>query len=164
MAIVTITYLEMRSKTDIRSKPCPDPLFRVEEAVVKQWEYNRFLYSLVGGPWQWNEKLVWDEELWRSYAESPFLRTFSALYQGSPAGYFELHSEGKDVEISYFGLAPKFIGKGLGGYLLSCALEEAWKSMPERVWVHTCDRDHPSALVNYQARGLKIYKVEHIPL
>jgi hypothetical protein len=28
------------------------------------------------------------------------------------------------------------------------------------VWVHTCNRDHPQALANYQARGMVIYKVE----
>ena len=31
---------------------------------------------------------------------------------------------------------------------------------PRRVWVHTCDLDHPNALVNYQARGFSVYKVE----
>jgi hypothetical protein len=29
-----------------------------------------------------------------------------------------------------------------------------------RVWVHTCTRDHPGALANYQARGMVIYKQE----
>ena len=31
---------------------------------------------------------------------------------------------------------------------------------PSRVWVHTCNRDHPQALANYQARGMIVYKVE----
>jgi hypothetical protein len=31
---------------------------------------------------------------------------------------------------------------------------------PTRVWVHTCTLDHPAALANYQARGMKIYYVE----
>jgi hypothetical protein len=48
----------------------------------------------------------------------------------------------------------------LGGALLSRALEDAWQMEPRRVWVHTCTLDHPAALANYQARGMKIYRSE----
>jgi len=70
--------------------------------------------------------------------------------------------ETEDVEIAYFGLLPEYIGRGLGGALLASAIENAWawSPTPSRVWVHTCNRDHPNALANYQARGFKIYKVE----
>ena len=66
------------------------------------------------------------------------------------------------VEIAYFGLLPEFIGRGLGGALLTSAIEEAWRtsSSVSRVWVHTCTLDHPGALGNYQARGMVIYKQE----
>jgi GNAT superfamily N-acetyltransferase len=66
------------------------------------------------------------------------------------------------VEIAYFGLLPEFIGRRLGGALLTNAIDNAWSWSPTpiRVWVHTCNRDHPGALANYQARGFKIYKVE----
>jgi hypothetical protein len=48
--------------------------------------------------------------------------------------------------------------------LLTSAIEEAWRILPpvSRVWVHTCNLDHPSALANYQARGMAIYKKETI--
>jgi hypothetical protein len=48
----------------------------------------------------------------------------------------------------------------LGGALLTTAIEEAWRMSPSLVWVHTCNRDHPQALTNYQARGMVVYKVE----
>lgn len=51
-----------------------------------------------------------------------------------------------------------FIGKGYGGHLLSDCIEQAWLWGAKRVWVHTCDLDHSSALKNYQARGLRLYK------
>lgn len=165
MAIVTVTYLQMLSREAVRSRPCPDPHLEIRETTIKQWQFNRFLYMLVGGDWGWVDKLIWDDAEWKAYAEADSLRTFALYYDGSPAGYFELNSEiDRQVEIAYFGLAPKFIGKGMGGYLLSCALLTAWETNPDRVWVHTCSKDHPAALVNYQARGLQIYKVEHIPL
>lgn len=37
------------------------------------------------------------------------------------------------------------------------ALAWAWPGTT-RVWVHICSLDHPSALANYQARGLQIYR------
>jgi GNAT superfamily N-acetyltransferase len=57
-------------------------------------------------------------------------------------------------------LLPEFIGRGLGGALLTSAIDEAWRLSPKRVWVHTCTLDHPQALANYQARGMVVYKVE----
>jgi GNAT superfamily N-acetyltransferase len=160
MASVKITYLEMQTPDQLRAKLSNDPRFRVLEATVKQWQLNRFLYDLVGSNWTWHDKLPWSEHQWKQYAESNDVKTFVAYYDGSPAGYFELKSENGDVEIAYFGLAPRFIGLGLGGTLLTSALEHAWQMRPGRVWVHTCTLDHPSALKNYQARGMVIYKVE----
>jgi GNAT superfamily N-acetyltransferase len=80
---------------------------------------------------------------------------------GTPAGYFELERQAKgNVEIAYFGLLPGFIGKGLGAYLLTFATRRAWDMGAARVWVHTCDLDHPRTLANYQARGFRIFHVE----
>ena len=79
------------------------------------------------------------------------------------AGYYELRWDNEGgIEIAYFGLLPGWIGRGLGGALLTSAIEEAWRidTNPSRVWVHTCNRDHPQALANYQARGMIVYKVE----
>jgi GNAT superfamily N-acetyltransferase len=53
---------------------------------------------------------------------------------------------------------PRFIGRGLGGWLLTAAIERAWQMGAARVWVHTCSFDHPGALANYQARGMKLFK------
>jgi GNAT superfamily N-acetyltransferase len=92
------------------------------------------------------------------------LRTFVAYVDGSPAGYFELLPDGEGgIEIVYFGLLPSFVGRGLGGHLLTTALEEAWRMDPTRVWVHTCSLDHPAALKNYQARGMDLYRTEQKP-
>ena len=158
---VLVTYLEMHSAAELRPKRCSDPAFQVQEARIKQWPVNRFFYSFVGGPWAWWEKLSWSDEQWRAYAENDRLRTWIATYAGSPAGYFELRRDEADgIEINYFGLAPAFLGRGLGGPLLTIALEEAWATQPKRVWVHTCTLGHPAALANYQARGMKIYRTE----
>jgi GNAT superfamily N-acetyltransferase len=162
---VTITYLEMRSAQELRPKPCSDPRFWVKEATIKQWEFNRFLYLLVGRDWAWNDKRSWTEQQWQSYAEADRLRTFVAYYDGSVAGYYETRADDSSgIEIAIFGLAPHFIGKGFGAALLTHALEAAWRAKPARVWLHTCTLDHPAALHNYQARGMKTYKVEAVDI
>ena len=161
MSLVTTTYLEMRSLDELCPKRCDDERFWIGECTVKQWEFNRFLYLTVGAPWAWNDKRSWTDEQWREYAESVLLRTFAAFHDGSPTGYYELHrGEGPEIEFAYFGLFPAFCGRGLGGALLTSALEEAWRLKPSRVWVHTCTLDHPAALQNYLARGMKVYRTE----
>ncbi len=133
----------------------------IKEAVIKQWEFNRFLYLLVGRDWAWNDKKNWTDDQWRAYAETEGLRTFVAFHDGAVAGYFEMRRDNVNgVEIAIFGLTPKFIGRGFGGVMLTSALEEAWRMAPSRVWLHTCSLDHPAALGNYQARGMRVYRVE----
>ena len=89
----------------------------------------------------------------------------------TPAGYFELEKQRDTrntqeagvststdaVELVYFGVLPPFIGRGVGGALLTEAIRRAWALGPQRVWVHTCTLDHPAALPNYQKRGFRIY-------
>lgn len=159
MSPVTITYLEMRDRSQLRPKTTSDPRFRVVEATENDGEFNRSLYILVGETWAWQDKLVWSPEQWNSYAESENLKTFVAYFDEAIAGYFELLIHEQNVEIKYFGLTPDFIGKGLGGVLLTKAIEAAWQLNPSRVWVHTCTLDHPAALQNYLSRGMIVYEV-----
>lgn len=158
--IITM-YLEMNSQSEFIEKFNSNGL-EIVEAELKEYKFNHYLYSLVGEIWNWTDKLVLTRQQWKKYAESSNLRTWVAYYKGSIAGYFELNNDSEfNVEIAHFGLSPNFIGKGFGGYLLSCAIKFAWqKCNAKRVWVHTCTLDHPNALKNYQSCGLKIYLVE----
>lgn len=158
MTEVTVWYLDQTSPDQLRRSPDPGGI-RVEETVVPQYLFNRFLYQLVGGPWHWTDKLSWTDEQWKQYAERDTLRTWAAWVDGSPAGYFELEKRGDgSVEICYFGLAEPFVGRGLGGFLLTRAVEEAWAWHASRVTVNTCSLDHPAALANYRARGFELYR------
>jgi GNAT superfamily N-acetyltransferase len=154
----------MRSPEQLRPKRAR-VVFEVREQVERDWRFNRDLYFRVGEQWEWIDKQPWTDGQWKQYASAAELRTFAAYYDDELAGYYELRCDGVcGVEIAYFGLLPEFIGRGLGGALLTSAIEEAWRRRggvtPDRVWVHTCNRDHPQALANYQTRGMVIYKVE----
>ena len=158
------TYLEMRSRDQLRPKRA-DARFQVREKRNRDWRFNRDLYLRVGQQWDWIDKRPWTDDQWKEYAAAPELCTFAGYYDDALAGYYELRRDRDGgVEIAYFGLLPEFIGRGLGGALLTSAIEEAWARrggiVPTRVWVHTCNRDHPQALANYQARGMIVYKVE----
>ncbi len=138
-----------------------DSNMQLQEVVHPQAAFNRFLYQLVGAGYQWVDRLVWSEEEWQALVSDPNLRTWVAYFGGAIAGYFELRREHNSIEILYFGLSPEFIGQGLGGVLLQKAIECAWGwAGAERVWLHTCSKDHPRALSNYQARGFSLYATE----
>jgi GNAT superfamily N-acetyltransferase len=163
MTPIVTTYLEMRSPDQLRAKRSADERVQIREKKERDWRFNRDLYLAVGEMWSWSDKRAWSDEQWKEYGLAPELRTFGAYYDNSLAGYYELRRDDKGgVEIAYFGLLPEFIGRGLGGALLTNAIEEAWRMSPPvtRVWVHTCTLDHTSALANYQARGMVIYKQE----
>jgi GNAT superfamily N-acetyltransferase len=158
------TYLEMRSPDGLRAKRCADAQFQIREQTQRDWRFNRDLYLRVGERWDWIDKRPWTDAQWKEYAAAPELRTFAAYLSDVLAGYYELRCDtGGGVEIAYFGLLPEFIGRGLGGPLLTSAVEQAWRMSAKRVWVHTCNRDHPKALANYRARGMLVYKVEEEP-
>ncbi|MGH8461915.1 MAG: GNAT family N-acetyltransferase [Stenotrophobium sp.] len=161
---VTTWYLETRSPQELRPARVPDPAPLIMHAQMPLPALNRFLYSAVGGDWHWTDRLGWSHARWLQYLDRPQLQTWVMHTCGTPAGYVELEAQaGGDVELAYFGLLPQFIGKGLGGHLLSVAIRRAWEMHAvKRVWVHTCTLDGPQALTNYQARGMVIYKSETV--
>ena len=160
------TYLEMLSPEQLRPKRCADGRLQIRERAEGDWRFNRDLYFAVGADWAWTDKRGWTDEQWQEYGLAPESRTFGGYCGEALAAYYELRRDGEGgIEIAYFGLLPAFVGKGLGGALLTDAIEQAWRTTPavNRVWVHTCTRDHPRALANYQARGMVICRVEEEP-
>jgi GNAT superfamily N-acetyltransferase len=161
MNTVTTYYLEMLAPASLQQKVDANGLI-VKEILNRDYQLNKSLYQLVGKEWLWTDKLCWSDAQWQNYVASDNLRTWVAYLDAELAGYFELlRQENGNVEIIYFGLCHDFIGKKLGGFLLSAAISSAWNWQgTKRVWVHTCTLDHPAALQNYLARGMTLYKEE----
>ena len=154
---VTTFYLEMLTPAGLKPGKVTD--LSILEAPVPCPELNRFLYTAVGANWYWCDRLTWTYQAWLTHLNQETVRTWVGYSMGNPAGYFELEQHrDRSVEILTFGLLPQFIGRGYGGHLLTAALQTAWAMAPERVWVHTCSLDGPTALKNYQARGMTIYQ------
>lgn len=163
---VTTWYLQTTDPGELRpSRPPLEPV-PIVRAELPCPEFNRFLYTAVGGAWHWTDRLSWDWQRWYDWLDRPAVETWVAYRRGTPAGYFELEGQpDADVEIAYLGLLPDALGIGIGGHLLTEAIVRGWsladrhpaRTPTRRVWVHTCSLDGKTALLNYQARGLRVY-------
>lgn len=157
---VTVYYLETVTPDALRPKKAP-PAVHVCRVEIPSPELNHFFYTWVGGAWLWYERLAWSRARWLACLQQPGYETWVAYERGTPAGYFELERwQDGSINIAYFGLLPSFMGRGIGGYLLTCAIERSWAAGATRVCVNTCTLDHPSALANYTARGMRLYREE----
>jgi ribosomal protein S18 acetylase RimI-like enzyme len=153
------TYLELRSLGDLKAARPPSEHVELRHRAPIQAADYLALYTLVGERWLWRDRLAWSDEELQRYLESPDVHVWSAHVHGHTAGYFELkrHPD-RIVEVMYFGLAPAFIGRGIGGWLLARTAEEAFALDAARVILNTCTLDAPQALPNYLARGFTIVR------
>ena len=155
------TYLEMTAPGALRPRRRPDGNVGVARREPCEAEFWRYLYTTVGAGYQWLDRLPWTEAEASAYLADPAVSLWVLTVDDAVAGYYELRREDDaSVEIVYFGLLPEFTGRGLGGYLLTDAVERAWASGARRVWLHTCSFDHPFAIQNYLDRGFTVFKTE----
>jgi ribosomal protein S18 acetylase RimI-like enzyme len=126
-------------------------------------DHYRALHRLVGEPWLWWERRAMGDAALGAILADPGIEV-RYIYVGSEiAGFSELDGRrAGEVELAYFGVAPAFIQAGLGRYLLQETLVAAWASKPRRVWLHTCDHDHPKAFAFYIRAGFRPYRTEHV--
>jgi ribosomal protein S18 acetylase RimI-like enzyme len=153
-----ITYLlEMSDRAQLRPRRVDMPELEVKQVEIACPELNWFLHQAVGAAFCWGGREDWDEQRWTEYVDRPQFETWVACVSGTPAGYFELElQEDGSVRIECFGLLPSFFGKGLGGHLLTVAVERGWEKGAARVWLTTCSHDHDHALKNYLSRGFQL--------
>jgi GNAT superfamily N-acetyltransferase len=161
---VVRTYLELTDPVALRGVPFTNPRAHVRSLAPHAVGEYRRLYRDVGERWHWHDRLAWSDDQLAVYLASPDVTVSELLVQDESAGFFELRRHATDVEIAYFGLMPQFIGRGLGGALLTRAVEDAWAMGASRVWLHTCTLDSPHALPNYRARGFQEFKSERLAI
>jgi GNAT superfamily N-acetyltransferase len=162
---VTRTYLEICSPGELLPAREPSVRPRLERVGGCPTSFWRYLYTEVGRSYHWTDRLSWTDADIAEYLAAPDVTLHVLYIEHAPAGYYELrrHSDGS-VEIAYFGLLPEYTGRGLGGWMLTRAVEDAWQRGASRVWLHTCTLDHPSALPNYKRRGFREFKRETFEL
>lgn len=150
---VTVTHLIHEGPApDVRPTPDGVRIVRVDDDLVAS---SARMYAAVGAQWNWVDRGAWSAEQWQAWVDRPGFSHWLLFHHDECAGYAELIApEPGSVQIAFFGLLPEFVGRGLGAWWLEYVLDLAWQQAgAERVIVHTCELDHPSALPNYRARG-----------
>jgi len=154
-----VTSLEMRNKPSLRALPATD--LRLERWPNPTADKYRTLYRRIGEPWLWFSRLTLDDAELCRIIHDPKVRIWAVIDQrGVELGIVELDfRESGQCEIAFFGLVPELTGKGHGKWLMAMALQFGWSEPGvERIWVHTCTLDAPSALNFYINSGFTPYQ------
>ena len=159
-------YLEINSLKDLKegNKPSEDYSLSLIDPI--NFQLNKFFYKEIGKKHSWTDRLVWNDKKWIDYLENSSVNTYILKRNNELIGFFEqiFDKDKLDCEIAYFGILEEYIGKKLGGYLLSEAIKISFNIGSKRIWVHTCSLDHKNALQNYLSRGMKVFKSETLNL
>jgi len=155
-------YLEIKSIKDLKESFKPSGNYLLEIVDKRDFQLNRFFYKQIGKKYRWIDRLNWNDLDWFKYVSNEKLITFILKKDNDLVGFFELiYSKDKnDGEIAYLGILEEYIGKKIGGYLLSEAIKKCFSLGLKRIWLHTCSLDHKNALKNYLSRGMNIFKSE----
>jgi GNAT superfamily N-acetyltransferase len=154
---VTRTYLQLLNKPGLDFN-FPDKHTTIVPLIYPSVEYYLYLYNAVGSDLNWVDRNLLPKKELKEIISSSKVAIYVMYYQGHPAGYSELYKETKEnIELAYFGLLPNYRGKGLGKYLLNFTIEKAFTNYPRRLWLHTCNLDHPYAINNYIRRGFQVF-------
>lgn len=169
---LVITYLQMTVPSQFRPAYLnyPDGI-KLMCMDIPDVAFYRFLYTTVGKPWGWRDRLSYSDGEIESTLLTPGTSVHVLYVDGVPAGYIELvkRKEGPSgrfysTQIVYFGLRETYFGRGLGKHLLSHGIAYAWNKGTQRLWIYTTNLDSPYALDNCLKRGFRIYRIEKEPM
>ncbi len=155
---VEVTFLRMDRRPDGPAPVLPADA-RVERLARPTVPFYRFLYDTVGGEYLWwFRRTVPDAQLGALLA-GPGVSVHVLYRGGEPGGFFELERRANGtINLSYFGLLPHAVGRGVGAAFLRHAIDLCWAEGCAGLTVNTCTADHPRALPNYLAAGFVAFR------
>ncbi len=154
-AAVTVTFMRMD-----RPPSAPAPALPARSSLIKvnrcTVPFYRYLYDTVGGPYLWWLRRATPNDSIAALLAAPQVSIHVLYMDGEPAGFFELDGRSEpDVNLSYFGLMPHTIGRGIGPAFLRAAVDAAFARSRRGITVNTCTADHPRALSTYLQAGFQ---------
>ena len=157
-----VSYLEMITrpifnwpKSKIFKKVCV-----VESSEISSGTFLQ-LYEKVGRQYEWTDQFLCKRSKVDSFITSKKVNFYQMLVNNDISGFFVLDFRVcKVCDLSYFGLLPIYIGKGLGSYMLRYAILTAWGQDIEKMTVNTNTLDHRNALPLYKKYGFTTIRVE----
>lgn len=156
-----ITWLEMDERPRRPVPPLPaGQNVALLAAKAPPAGYFLYLYGTVGAEYEWTDWLQRPLEAVEAFVGDPAVGLYTMIVDGWPGGFFMLDARQAGasgvVDLSYFGLVPQAIGRGLGHWLLATAVDTAWRQPGvKRLTVNTNTLDHPRALGLYQEFGFR---------
>ena len=149
-----VTHLEMTSPAPLR--PAPEIAgTEIRRVYTPNIDWYRDLYNRVGTQeWLWLSRMILDNDALAEILHDPKVHCYAIRYQECDEALLELDfRQSQECELAFFGTTQALIGKGAGRMLMNHAIQSAWCEPIERLHVHTCTLDHPSALGFYQRSG-----------
>ena len=155
---VTVTFLRMdRAPAEPAPKLPPEAEVRlIRDCSVAQY---RALYNAVGERhvW-WLRRTMTDQQLW-AVLRDPRVGVHALRLADQLAGFYDIDSTSWPlVNLSYFGLMPHAVGRGLGYAFLRHAVDAVWRRGARAMTVNTCTADHPNALPTYRRAGFRVVR------
>ena len=152
-----VTHLEMTERPALRLDHSGPWALRTVEMPDTDW--FRELYLRIGEEWLWFARARMPKAELAARIQSPQVSVHALVSNGCDEGLLELDFRSAGAcEIGMFGVTANLIGTGAGRWLMNRALELAWSQKVERVWLHTCTFDYPSALAFYQRSGFRPFR------
>ena len=156
-----VTYIEMTE--------CPKDIYtgyeQLEVLPYTKRDAHEYLglYHEMGSHLEWTGRKLLSENEIDAILESPRVEILLLRVDEEVAGFveFDLRDSKEEIEIVFFGILPKFYGQKLGVKFLGWCIEYAWNILKcKKLWLHTCDLDHPKALETYLKSGFRKIKEE----
>ncbi len=161
MKVVALkTIVEMASPSQARLTLDAAPGLTVTPADKTDAAAYRDLYREVGRDHLWVARTRWTVDDYGNRIADGQVHVWLARVDGEPVGFIEFEEqEDGTIEIKFLGVSPRFMARGIGKYLLSFGIREAWKLQPEKLWLFTRNYDGEHALTNYIKRGFVVKKI-----
>ncbi len=152
---VVVTFLRMDAPPSDPAPPLPSDA-TVIQATSCTVGFYRYLYDTVGARYVWWLRRTMADRQLAALLRDPRISIHVLHQNGEPAGFYELDATNRPlVNLSYFGLMPHAVGRGMGAAFLRHAVDTAWRGGTRAVTVNTCTADHPRALPTYLRAGFR---------
>ena len=153
---VVVTFLRMDRPPATPGPPLPEGSDVRLEPYCSTATYRQ-VYNTVGAAYVWWLRRALPDRQLAALLRNPAI-SIHILYDaaGRTDGFYELDaSPWPAVNLSYFGLMPHAVGRGMGLAFLRHAVDEVWRRGARAMTVNTCTADHPRALPTYLRAGFR---------
>lgn len=152
---VTLTRFEMRAKPPLHVPPPAEQIALIRGHAMPV-HYYRYLNATISDAPLWRRRAALDDAALSALIHDEQIEIYVLYVGGVPAGLNELDFRGSpEAELAFFGIAPDYLGRGLGHYLLAQAITLAWGHDIDRLRVAATSADPPQLLPLYQKCGFQ---------